>query len=163
MHPASPLLSIRRCSAASRLFPRRQLPDGTRLRGTPPGHCLRSCGYMAANKKRDQGKISQSEVSTLSGEPRPICRGCTAQSRLNCSTTGQASTSDPTPQVSVQRGEPQQELLQVRYEEGGRAVGGRVGPSVRSRSRSKLYSSPSWLTKTNPHFSATRREATLST
>jgi len=72
MHPASPLLSIRRCSAVSRSFPRR-LPDGTRLWGAPPGHRLRSGGYMAANKKRDQGKISQSEVSTLSGEPRMAC------------------------------------------------------------------------------------------
>jgi hypothetical protein len=70
MRPASPLLSIGRCSAVSRSFLRRQLPDGTRLRGAPPGHRLRSGGYMAANKKLDQGKISQSKVSTLSGEPR---------------------------------------------------------------------------------------------
>ena len=44
-------------------------PDGPA--GAPSGHHLRSGGYMAAIRKRDQGKISPLEVSTLSGEPRP--------------------------------------------------------------------------------------------
>jgi hypothetical protein len=38
--------------------------------GAPPGQTLRSGAYIAANKKRDQNKISPIRVSTLSGEPR---------------------------------------------------------------------------------------------
>ena len=63
--------SIGRCSAASRSF--LLGPDGPA--GPPPGHHLRSGGYMAATKKRDQSKISPIEVSTLSGEPRLITNG----------------------------------------------------------------------------------------
>ncbi len=66
MAPAFPLLSIGRCSAASRSFLRG--PDGPA--GPPPGHRLRSGGYMAAIRSGTKGKISPTDVSTLSGEPR---------------------------------------------------------------------------------------------
>ena len=52
-------------SAGARLSPGRSSPALTGLRGPPPGHRLRSGGYMAATKKRDQGKISPLDVSTL--------------------------------------------------------------------------------------------------
>src|ERR1700730_6183438 len=52
------------------VVPPQELPDGSLLRGAPPGHCLRSGAYIAAIKKRDQNKISPIRVSTLSGEPR---------------------------------------------------------------------------------------------
>src|ERR1700676_369506 len=52
------------------VVPPQELPDGSLLRVTPPGHCLRSGAYIAAIKKRDQNKISPIRVSTLSGEPR---------------------------------------------------------------------------------------------
>lgn len=61
-------------SAGARLSPGRSSPALTGLRGPPPGHRLRSGGYMAATKKRDQGKISPLDVSTLSGEPRSSSR-----------------------------------------------------------------------------------------
>ena len=54
------------------VVPPQELPDGSLLRGAPPGHCLRSGAYIAAIKKRDQNKISPIRVSTLSGEPRPL-------------------------------------------------------------------------------------------
>ena len=71
MAPASPLLSIGRCSAASRSFLHSRLPDGSPPAGAPPGHRLRSGGYMAAIRSGTKGKISPHDVSTLSGEPRP--------------------------------------------------------------------------------------------
>ena len=66
MAPASPLPSIRRYSAASRSF----LPGPGGPAGAPPGHSLRSGGYMAANRSGTKNKISPTDVSTLSGEPR---------------------------------------------------------------------------------------------
>jgi hypothetical protein len=66
MNPASPPLSIGRCSAVSRSF--LLGPDGPA--GPPPGHRLRSGGYMAATRSGTKGKISRLDVSTLSGEPR---------------------------------------------------------------------------------------------
>ena len=75
MNPASPLFSIGRCSAASRSF----LPGPDGPAGPPPGHRLRSGGYMAATRKRDQGKISPLDVSTLSGEPRHVCSDVAVQ------------------------------------------------------------------------------------
>ena len=70
MTPASPLLSIGRCSLESRSFLHRRLPDGSPAAGAPPGHHLRSGGYMAAIRSGTKGKISPHDVSTLSGEPR---------------------------------------------------------------------------------------------
>ena len=57
---------IGRCSAASRSY--LLGPDGPA--GPPPGHRLRSGGYMAATRSGTKGKISRLDVSTLSGEPR---------------------------------------------------------------------------------------------
>jgi len=66
MPPAPALFSIARCSVASRSF--LLGPDGPA--GPPPGHHLRSGGYIAAIRERDRTKISPFEVSTLPGEPR---------------------------------------------------------------------------------------------
>jgi hypothetical protein len=47
--------------------------DGTEVpagAGPPPGHHLRSGGYIAAIRERDRIKISPFEVSTLPGGPR---------------------------------------------------------------------------------------------
>jgi hypothetical protein len=63
MAPASPLPSIGRCSAASRSF---LLGPGGPA-GAPPGHRLRSGGYMAAIRSGTKGKISPTNVFTLSG------------------------------------------------------------------------------------------------
>jgi hypothetical protein len=70
MTPASPLPGIGRCSAESRSFLHSRLPDGIPPAGAPPGHPLRSGGYMAAIRSGTKGKISPHDVSTLSGEPR---------------------------------------------------------------------------------------------
>jgi hypothetical protein len=82
--PASPLPRISRCSAQSRSF----LLGPSGPAGAPPGQRLRSGGYMAASRKRDnQDQINQ-RVSTLSGEPRdktrpwPRCR-VSVRSRLS--------------------------------------------------------------------------------
>jgi hypothetical protein len=69
MSPASPPPSIRRCSAESRSFPRQRLPDGIPCWGAPPGHRLRSGGYMAAIARRDQIKITQSKCPRFQGNP----------------------------------------------------------------------------------------------
>ena len=68
MAPASPLPSICRCPAASRSF---LLGPGGPA-GAPPGHRLRSGGYMAAIRSGTKDKISPTDVSTLSGEPRGV-------------------------------------------------------------------------------------------
>jgi hypothetical protein len=62
-HPGSP---------GARRRPGRSSSALTGPAGAPPGHHLRSGGYMSATKKRDQTKISPIEVSTLSGEPRSL-------------------------------------------------------------------------------------------
>jgi hypothetical protein len=57
---------IGRCPAASRSY----LPGPDGPAEPPPGHRLRSGGYMAATRSGTKGKISRLDVSTLSGEPR---------------------------------------------------------------------------------------------
>ena len=82
MAPASPLLSISRCSAASRSFLHSRLPDGSPPAGAPPGHRLRSGGYMAAIRSGTKGKISPHDVSTLSGEPRAAASASPGQAEV---------------------------------------------------------------------------------
>ena len=57
---------IGRCPAASRSY----LPGPDGPAEPPPGHRLRSGGYIAATRSGTKGKISRLDVSTLSGEPR---------------------------------------------------------------------------------------------
>jgi hypothetical protein len=71
MGPASPLPSIGRCSAVSRSFLRRKLPDGSPPRGL---HLDTACAPAVTWQLTGSGtksKISPIRVSTLSGEPRP--------------------------------------------------------------------------------------------
>src|ERR1039458_4542984 len=86
MASAPPLPSIGRCSAASRSS--LLGPDGPA--GAPPGHRLRSGGYMAAIRSGTKGNISPTDVSTLSGEPRLSDRRscCGYAVSLDCRRTG---------------------------------------------------------------------------
>ena len=63
MPPASALPSIGRCSALSRSF--LLGPDGPA--GAPPGHCLRSGVYMAANEKQGQPRSANRSVHAFRG------------------------------------------------------------------------------------------------